>query len=239
MLKLNKTVALVSVILFTLVATSNVSPETKVKEVPGMLENIKWLGHASILIKNQKIIYIDPWQIKKDSPEADLILITHEHYDHCSASDVARLQKAETVIVAPADCAKKLKGQIKMIKPNEKLELAGVSLETVPAYNLNKSFHPKTNNWVGYIITVGGVRIYHTGDSDFIPEMNKVKADIIFVPVGGTYTMDASEAAKMVNTIKPAVAVPIHFGSIVGNLKDAQSFQAQAKVEVKILQPSN
>ncbi len=238
MLKDNKVLLIIFLLSF-LIAASNLFAEDKARKAEDMLENIKWLGHASILIKDGKIIYIDPWQVKNDYPKADLILITHEHYDHCSPADVSKIQKPETIIVAPADCAKKLSGKIKIVKPNEKIEAAGISIETVPAYNLNKPFHSKTNNWVGYIVTVNGVRIYHAGDTDFIPEMNKIKTDIAFVPIGGTYTMTASEAAQAVNAIKPFIAVPIHFGSIVGTSKDAQAFKAQAKVEVKILEPGN
>lgn len=200
-----------------------------------MLENIKWLGHASVLIQDKKIIYIDPWKIKTNLPKADLILITHAHYDHCSFEDVAKIKKPQTLILAPPDCAKELGLALTKVEPNMKLEAAGVDIETVAAYNLNKSFHPKSNNWVGYIVTVNGVRIYHSGDSDFIPEMNKVKADIVFVPVGGTYTMNASEAAKLVNTIKPAIAVPMHYGTIVGTINDAQDFKNNSQVEVRIL----
>lgn len=221
-----------------LITASTILAQTKEKEVEGMLENIKWLGHASVLIKGPKIIYIDPWKIKDTSLKADLILITHEHYDHCSALDLAKIQKPETVILAPPACRKELGEQITKVKPNMKSQVAGVDIETVPAYNLDKPFHPKSNNGVGYIVTINGVRIYHAGDSDFVPEMNNIKADIVFVPVGGTYTMNATEAAKMVNVIKPHIAIPIHFGSTAGSLSDAQDFKAQAEVEVRILPES-
>jgi len=201
-----------------------------------VLENIKWLGHASFVIEAEKIIYIDPWKLKDGEP-ADIILITHDHYDHCCPEDVQKIQKSDTVIVTTPDAATKLKGDVRTVKPGDRLTINGVDIEALPAYNLRKQFHPKENNWVGFIVTIGGTRIYHTGDTDFIPEMKDVKTDIALVPVGGTYTMDAEEAAKAVNTFMPKVAIPMHWGDIVGSEKDAQRFQELAQCEVRILTP--
>jgi L-ascorbate metabolism protein UlaG (beta-lactamase superfamily) len=199
-----------------------------------MVEKISWFGHASVRIKSERIIYIDPWKIK-GSEKADLILITHSHYDHLSPGDVKTLQKKETVILATPDCVSQLAGDVRAVKPGDRLTVLGIDVEVVPSYNLKKAFHPKGNNWVGYVVVVEGNRIYYPGDTDFIPEMNNIRADIIILPVGGTYTMDAREAAEAVNTMKPKVAVPIHYGDIVGSLKDAQKFKELAKIPVEII----
>lgn len=204
-----------------------------------MLENIEWLGHASVKISGEKIIYIDPWNIKKED-KADIILITHSHYDHCSPEDIERLRKEGTVVVAPQDCISKTGRETKVLQPGEKLTLGVVEIEAVPAYNLKKPFHPRTNQWVGYIVSMGGKRIYHAGDTDLIPEMEGIRADIALLPMGGTYTMDAQEAAQAANRIKPQIAaIPIHFGTIVGSERDAQRFKELCTVEVKILSSSS
>lgn len=198
------------------------------------IENIKWLGHAGFQIKDSKIVYIDPWKLKTDTP-ADIILVSHEHYDHCSAQDINRVQQDSTVIVAPQDCANKLLGNVKPIKPGMSLNIEGAMVEAVPAYNMGKPFHPRSNNWVGFIITLDDTRIYHAGDTDLIPEMDKIKADIALLPIGGTYTMDAREAASCANKIKPKLVIPMHYGSIVGGASDAQEFKKLCNVEVQIL----
>ena len=203
-----------------------------------MLENVKWLGHASIKIAGSRVIYIDPWNIG-ESEKADIILITHDHYDHCSIKDINRLLKENTVMVATADCAPKLSGKIKAVNPGDSVEVGGVKIEAVPAYNLDKNFHQKLRNWVGYIVDLDGVKYYHAGDSDFIPEMKKVKADVAFLPVGGTYTMDVDGAYEAVKAINPRVAVPVHYGAIVGSDKDAEEFRQLCEasgIEVRILE---
>lgn len=199
---------------------------------------LTWLGHASFKLKaGEKIIYIDPWKVKKD--EADLILITHSHFDHLSPDDVRRVQKKETVIVATRDSASKVKGDIRIMKPGEKIPLDDIEIETIPAYNIGKSYHPKTSGWVGFIISVGGSRIYHAGDTDAIPEIKKLNVDVALLPIGGTYTMTAEEAADIANEFKPKSVVPMHWGTIVGSLGDAERFKKLFKGETHILQPEN
>lgn len=199
-----------------------------------MVQKISWFGHASVRIKSEKTIYIDPWKIK-GSEKADLILITHSHYDHLSPDDVKKIQKKETVILATADCLSQLSGDVRAVKPGDRLTVHGVDVEVVPSYNLKKAFHPRGNNWVGYVVVVERTRVYYPGDTDFIPEMNNIRADVVILPVGGTYTMDAREAAEAVNAMKPKVAIPIHYGDIVGSLKDAEKFKEFAKIPVEIL----
>lgn len=199
-------------------------------------KNITWLGHDTFKITGEKVIYTDPYKIK-NRDRADLILITHAHHDHCSPEDVEKLKGPDTKIVAPADCAAKLTGDIMLVEPGDALKVDGVEIEVVPAYNVNKKFHQRSNNWVGYIFTVGGKRIYLSGDTDYIPEMKDFEADIALLPVGGTYTMDWQEAVKAALDIRPEVAIPMHYGSLVGTMEDAEKFKKalEGKVEVVIL----
>ncbi|NOZ63828.1 MAG: MBL fold metallo-hydrolase [Caldiserica bacterium] len=200
---------------------------------------VKWLGHASVRIEGDSIIYIDPWKLKGKEIKADIVLITHDHYDHCSLEDIDKVRKTDTKIVAPYSCQDKLKGEIHFVKPGDKLTFRGIEIEVVPAYNIEKRFHPREYEGVGYIVTTKGIRIYHAGDTDYIPEMENIKADIVLLPVGGVYTMDAEEAGKVVSTINPRLAIPIHYGSIVGNLSDAEKFKELCGEVVKILPLQN
>ncbi len=202
-----------------------------------MVENIHWLGHASFRLEGEVTVYIDPWKLSPNSPKADLILITHDHYDHCSPEDVAKIQKADTLIVTIPAAARKLKGEVKTVKPGDKITVKGIEVEAVPAYNTDKPFHPKAAGHVGFIVTLGGKRIYHAGDTDFIPEMKNLKVDIALLPVSGTYVMTAEEAAKAADAIKPEVAIPIHYGEIVGSERDAERFKELTSVNVVILKP--
>ncbi|MDP8215437.1 MAG: MBL fold metallo-hydrolase [Candidatus Euphemobacter frigidus] len=196
---------------------------------------IHWLGHASIRIEGEKVIYIDPWKLQDNHPKADIILITHSHYDHCSRDDVAKIIQDGTVIFAPPDCRDALPPDFQVVAPGEEKIVDGLVIRTVPAYNIGKHFHPRANEWVGYIIEMGGERIYFVGDSDYIPEMDDISADILIIPVGGTYTMTADEAAQAANQIKPRLAIPIHFGSVVGSRIDADKFKELSQVPVEIL----
>jgi len=201
-----------------------------------MTDNIHWLGHDSFRIDGEKTIYIDPWKLKSDSPKADIILITHDHYDHCSPSDVAAIQKDDTEIVTVKDCLDKLSGNLHSILPGEKIELGNIIVEAVPSYNIGKKFHPKSNNWVGFVVTVNNTRIYHAGDTDHIPEMKDIKCDIGLIPVSGTYVMTCEEAVEAVKDINPKIAIPMHWGDIVGGRKDAEYFKKHASCEVIILE---
>jgi len=190
-----------------------------------MLKNIKRLGHAGFAINAlDKIIVIDPFQIKEIVP-ADIILITHSHYDHCSVKDIAKIKKPDTVIVTEAESAEKLSGDVRVVKPGDKITVSGVQIEAVEAYNTNKAFHPKSNGWLGFIITVDGIRIYHAGDTDLIPEMDNFEVNIALLPVSGTYVMTADEAVEAAKRLKPEIAIPMHFDSIVGSKEDAIKFK--------------
>ena len=207
-----------------------------------MLENIQVLYHSSIKINKEKVIYIDPFKIEDDCHDADIIFITHSHYDHYSEEDIKKIIKENTKIVVTNDLqetASKLTNEENVIsvQPNEKYCVEGINFETIPAYNTNKQFHPKQNNWVGYVIELNGLKYYIAGDTDITDENKTVKCDVAFVPVGGTYTMTAKEAAKLVNIIKPKIAVPIHYGSVVGTKQDAEDFlnALNEEIEGKIL----
>lgn len=208
-----------------------------------MLENIEVLCHSCIKMNKEKVIYIDPFKINKNYNDADIIFVTHDHYDHYSEEDIDKIKKEDTVIVAPEELLTKLlrKGfrqdYITTVEPNKEYMVEGIKFETIPAYNINKQFHPKENGWVGYIIEIKGVRYYIAGDTDVTEENKKVKCDVAFVPVGGTYTMDFKESANLINEIQPKIAVPIHYGSIVGTNQDAIDFSKllNPKIECKIL----
>ncbi len=201
-------------------------------------EKVKWLGHASFRIEGEKAtVYIDPWKLKGSAP-ADVICITHSHFDHLSEEDVEKIRKPSTVIIGPADCGGEFGEAFTEIAVGGSQSVGDVTVEAVPAYNTDKDFHPKSSNWVGYIVTVDGVRIYHTGDTDVIPEMDDVSTDVALVPVGGTYTMTVGQAADAVEKINPKVAVPMHCGDIVGTLNDRETFKAACKTSVVILDPT-
>jgi L-ascorbate metabolism protein UlaG (beta-lactamase superfamily) len=195
-------------------------------EVMMNVDNIHWIGHASFRIEDGKAqIYLDPWKLPAGSPKASVVLITHGHSDHYSPEDIAKIEQPGTVFVAPADVAVKLKGKtVVTASPGQKYQAGGLTVEAVPAYNRNKAFHPRSNNWLGYIVTLStGVRVYHSGDSDAIPEMEALTVDVALMPCGGTYTMTAAEMAAAANLFKPKVLIPMHWGDIVGSKADAET----------------
>lgn len=194
-----------------------------------------WLGHDGFrIVADGKTIYIDPYKLSKDQQnknDADIILISHNHFDHLSMDDLKHVIGKKTSVVAAKECLDQLKSagaaDVKGVAPGDKVSVQGMTVEAVAAYNTNKNFHPKADNKVGFVITAGNMRIYHTGDTDDIPEMSTAKPDIALVPVSGTYVMTAEEAAKAVNEkIKPKkLAIPMHYGSIVGSEQDATKFK--------------
>jgi len=212
---------------------------------------IKWLGHAGFLIENSRVIYIDPYNIKEGFEKADLILITHSHYDHCSVADINKIVKEGTKIILPADCQSKITRfdvpiKMEVVEPGQELILGDVKISVLPAYNVDKHFHPKDESWVGYLMKTDGLFIYHAGDTDVIPEMQKLtgykqsdKKFVALLPVGGRFTMNAEEAAEAAKLIKPDLAIPMHYGSIVGSEDDAREFKELCEergVDVEILE---
>lgn len=198
---------------------------------------ITWLGHDGFRIDADKTIYFDPYQIT-EGPTADVILITHDHFDHCSPEDIQKIQGPETIIVTEKDSAKKLSGDIRVLKPGDILDLPNIRIEAVPAYNTDKDFHPRKNGWLGFIAEIQGVKLYHAGDTDFIPEMKALNADIALLPVSGTYVMTADQAVKAALAIRPKLAIPMHYGAIVGDVQDAVAFKKalEGQIEVRILE---
>lgn len=208
------------------------------KGVDNMLNNIEVLCHSSIRMNKGKIIYVDPFHIKENYKDADIILITHSHYDHFSEEDIKKVRKADTKIYVTEDYVENAKSigfsenKIVGVKPSQIYYEGDIEINTVPAYNVNKQFHPKENNWVGYILKIDGISYYIAGDTDITEENKKIKCDVAFVPVGGTYTMTAKEAAELVNIIKPKVAIPIHYGDIVGTKEDVVTFVKNLECEI-------
>ena len=196
-----------------------------------MTDKITVNEQSSIRIESEAgVIYIDPFRIRGEKNDADYILVTHDHYDHFSPEDIRKVTKAESVLIVPDKMTSKAKelssevSAIEAVKPNESYNIKRLEFETIPAYNALKPFHTKGAGWVGYIFTVDGRRIYVAGDTDATKEAKSVKCDIALVPIGGTYTMDAKKAAELINSIRPAVAIPTHYGSIVGSATDGQVF---------------
>ncbi len=206
---------------------------------------IEWLGHDGFKITRAGLkIYIDPYKMN-DNDKADIILITHGHFDHCSVEDISKLIKENTSVVVTADCISNVgrfkKIKLKVVEPNSELEVEGIKIQTIPAYNINKFrvpgqvFHDKREGWVGYILNIGKIRVYHAGDSDFTSEMKNLNnIDIALIPVSGTYVMTPEEAAEAVNYIRPKVAIPMHIGSVVGSKQDAENFKKLVKEGIKV-----
>lgn len=196
--------------------------------------NLEWLGHSGIYIQDSKVIYIDPYKINPQE-KADIILITHPHYDHCSIEDIQKIIKPGTIIICPPDCQSKLTRfqeiQVQIAEPGSQFDLDTIKILAFPSYNKNKNFHPKQEYWLGYIVKIDNIIIYHAGDTDLIPEMEKLtgyskqgNSFIALLPIGGNYTMNSEEAAKAASLIKPSLALPIHYGEVVGNETDADKF---------------
>jgi L-ascorbate metabolism protein UlaG (beta-lactamase superfamily) len=186
---------------------------------------LSWLGHATFMAKGSKILYTDPYILPANPEKADIILITHDHFDHCAPDKVKQIQRENTVIVATADCLPKLAGDVRAIVPGQEMDLLGVRIKAVPAYNSNKSFHPRAHNWVGYLFTIDQTKIYIAGDTDFIPEMKGLAPDIALLPIGGTYTMNIDEAVQAAIAIGPKTVVPMHYDTFDGIHADPNEFK--------------
>lgn len=212
------------------------------EDLKKLVSHLHWLGHDTFRIDGDGIvIYLDPFMLKDGLPKADLILITHDHRDHNSPDDVAKIMKADTTVVTVAKGAEKFKGDVRIVKPGDEMTVRGVFIKAIPAYNINKfrspgvPFHPKDAGYVGFIITVKGITIYHAGDSDLIPEMKGLRPDVALLPVSGIYVMTAEEAVDAAAAVAPKLAIPMHVGGPVGQITAADKFKAEAKVPVIIL----
>lgn len=200
------------------------------------VKKIHWLGHDCMRLDGSTVVVFDPFQLSASKP-GDLILISHDHFDHNSPEDLAKVRKADSVVVTDKASAEKLSGNVKIVSVGDKLTVKGVEIEVHPAYNTDKEFHPKDAGGLSFVITLDGVRYYHAGDTDFIPEMSDIKVDIAFLPVSGTYVMTADEAVEAAKVIKPKIAIPMHYGAIVGSEDDAKKFKKalEGQIEVVIL----
>ena len=207
---------------------------------------INWHGHDTFTIFGNKKICIDPYKLKKPI-QADIILISHNHFDHLSIGDLHMVADNKSIIISPTECVDQISTiphkEIISIMPYEEITVCDIKIKAMPAYNIDKinpdtqkPFHPKVDNKIGFIINIKNVLVYHTGDSDLIPEMNHVKTDILLIPVSGTYVMTVQEAVLAIEKIKPKIAIPMHYGTIVGSMSDAYDLKKMTKLcEVKIL----
>ena len=198
---------------------------------------IKVFNQAAIKIESTKNIYFDPYQIKEEFHDADYIFITHDHYDHYDEESIKNIMKSETMIVVP-ECLKERVSELTtnyfLVSPNEKYNLADLSFETTFSYNIDKPFHPKEKGYVGYKIKLEDKHLYIMGDTDYLEENLHMTCDICFIPIGGTYTMDVQEAAAYINELKPELAIPIHYGSIVGDLSLSKQFIDLVNPDIKV-----
>jgi L-ascorbate metabolism protein UlaG (beta-lactamase superfamily) len=207
-----------------------------------MLDRFTWFRQSAFRWRDdERTIYIDPWGTPADAPPADVIFITHAHFDHFRPDEIERLSTAATHVVAPHDVAGELPGMVTPVAPGERHEVVGVRFETVPAYNVREEaldFHPRENRWVGYLLELDGTTYYHAGDTDHAPELSDVRADVAMLPVGGHFTMNVPEAAGLAKAIAPKLAVPMHFGFAVGSSGDGDRFAVEAApVPVVVLEP--
>ncbi len=218
-------------------AGEDANQKGKEKAMPVKLQ---WFGHASFKITSgSDVIYIDPWKLKESAHDATIVLVSHSHYDHYSADDIAKVSGMTTKFVAAEDVVKK-QGKGEVLKPGQTVDIGDVKVTGVPMYNPAKQYHPRSNNWVGFIIEIGGKRIYYAGDTDETKEMDALKnIDLALLPVGGTYTMNAAEAAAATKVFKPKQAIPYHWGDIVGSKADADKFAKSAACPVKVLAPGD
>jgi len=199
---------------------------------------IKWLGHASFRIAGpESVVCIDPWKLDQPTHDADLVVVSHSHHDHFSPEDIAKVAKEDTAIIAPGDVVAKMR-IASAVTPGDNMTIKGVTVEAVAAYNVDKAFHPRSNQWIGVVLTIDAKRLYYAGDTDFIPEMEELQGvDVALLPVGGTYTLNAAEAARACKAIGCKSAIPYHWGDIVGSASDAEEFVRTTECQAKLLQP--
>lgn len=208
-----------------------------------LTDKLHWLGHSGFRWDGTRTVYFDPYKIPDHAKKADLILVSHEHFDHCSKPDIKRIAGEDTLIIANADAARELKAarircrDVHAMAPGEKQALGALTVRAVPAYNTNKQFHPKASGKVGFVVTMDGMTVYHAGDTDLIPEMAGIDCDVALLPVGGTYTMTAGEAAQAALMIRPKEVVPMHYGEVVGSPADAATLRdlLKGKIGTRIL----
>jgi L-ascorbate metabolism protein UlaG (beta-lactamase superfamily) len=207
-----------------------------------MFDDIHWLGHDSFRLDGGVTVYIDPWKLPAEQPQAGLVLVTHDHYDHLSLPDIEKIAGPDTVVVGPASVTSQVKGLATVtVAPGEQIEAAGLAVETVAAYNVDKfrspghPYHPREAGYVGFIVTLDGVRYYHAGDTDAIPEMREVDCDVALLPVSGTFVMTCEEACGACDLLAAKAAVPMHYADIVGDEGDAERFRAGCRIPVTIL----
>ena len=195
--------------------------------------NIEVNTQSSIKIVLDKTLYFDPFQIEDNFKDADIIFITHNHYDHFDIESINKVKNEKTIVVAP----KSMKDDIDVIdfkeyiylEPNEETSIDNISIKSIPAYNNDKQFHPRNNNWLGYIVSYNNVTYYIPGDTDKTKESESVRCDIAFVPIGGHFTMDVDEATELIKTINPKIVIPIHYGTIIGNINDGNRLKDSLK----------
>lgn len=210
------------------------------KTVDELLDKIQVNTHSSVRVEGEgKFLYVDPFEIPRASADADLIFLTHSHFDHFSAKDIEKVWKKDTVFILPAsmeaEAAQVTKGRpVVAVSPFTAAEAGGITFEAVPAYNPNKPFHPRENSWVGYVLHVDGLRVYVAGDTDATEEAAAVRCDIAMLPIGGKYTMDGTEAAVLANRIRPQVVIPIHYGSVAGSPKDFDRFASLVDPTIRV-----
>jgi L-ascorbate metabolism protein UlaG (beta-lactamase superfamily) len=205
-------------------------------DLPTILRQLHWLGHDSFRLDGPPVIYLDPWRLPKESPQADLILVSHEHSDHCSPEDIELIRGEHTVVVSDTSSAAKLAQPLTILRPGESTAIGDIEVSAIPAYNIDKQFHPKEALHVGYILTIAGESLYFAGDTDHIPEMSGLKCDVALLPVSGVYVMTAEEAVQAAGAIAPKVAVPMHYASgVAGTMEDAEHFRDHCDMPVVIL----